>query len=106
METAIQTTAHPGLSSKETARKLALIEHGARLVISVAQQCGYTCPTDNLLEGKTWSELRDDMYDEMRCHRGAISKSNNLLRCLITAKRRATLSEWPAVLILMYAQGP
>jgi propanediol dehydratase large subunit len=65
VETAIQTTAHPGLSSKETARKLALIEHGARLVISVAQQCGYTGPTDNLLEGKTWSELRDDMYDEM-----------------------------------------
>ena len=65
METAIQTTAHPGLSSKETARKLALIEHGARLVISVAQQCGYTGPTDNLLEGKPWSELRDDMYDEM-----------------------------------------
>ncbi len=65
VETAIQTTAHPGLSSKETARKLALIEHGARLVISVAQQCGYTGPTDNLLEGKTWIELRNDMYDEM-----------------------------------------
>lgn len=52
-------------SSEEKLRKLALIEKNVGLAITVAQQCGYKGPTRNLLGGKTWREIRDEMYDEM-----------------------------------------
>ncbi len=50
----------------ERQRKIALIRDGAGLAVRVAQeQCDYTGGAENALNGKTWRELRDDMYDDM-----------------------------------------
>ena len=50
----------------ERTRKIARIRNDVGLANRIArEQCGYTGPAGHLLDGKTWRELRDEMYDDM-----------------------------------------
>lgn len=50
----------------EVKRKLELVRSGAGLAVSKAiAEYGFDGELGNLLEGKTWDEIKDEMYDEM-----------------------------------------
>lgn len=62
---AFMTTQEDAAVSAERERKLELIRANVGLALSIARtECGYTGPND-VLGGKTWHELQDDMYDNM-----------------------------------------